>query len=100
MMERLPQRFSPPSELGNPAKDAGSHIPTATATAPVKSDATAKAAQIERFYRFSFRTTTCLSKPILPVLGNIVYAFYVVQDILNGLSCFTSAWAIKGNSYV
>jgi hypothetical protein len=39
-----------------PAKDAGSHIPTATATAAVKLDATAKPAQIERFYRFSSRT--------------------------------------------
>jgi len=39
-----------------PAKDAGFHIPTATATAAVKLDATAKPAQIERFYRFSSRT--------------------------------------------
>src|ERR1039457_3344642 len=39
-----------------PPKDAGFHIPTATATAAVKLDTTAKPAQIERFYRFSSRT--------------------------------------------
>src|SRR5450759_1453114 len=43
-----------------PAKDAGFHIPTATATAAVKLDATAKTAQIERFYRFSSRTVLSL----------------------------------------
>src|SRR5260370_3011218 len=49
-----------------PAKDAGSHIPTATATAAVKLDATGKPAQIQRFYRFSSRTVkSSLTKPSL-----------------------------------
>jgi len=39
-----------------PAKDAGFHIPTATATAAVKLGQTAKPAPIGRFYRFSRRT--------------------------------------------
>src|SRR5260370_16814631 len=36
-----------------PAKDAGSHIPTATATAPVKFDAPRKPPQLQPFYTFS-----------------------------------------------
>jgi hypothetical protein len=55
-MERLPQRFLPALGAWKPAKDAGFHIPTATATAAVKLDATDKPTQIERFYRFSSRT--------------------------------------------
>ncbi len=39
-----------------PAKDAGFHIPTATATAAVKLGQTAKPAPIAHFYRFSCRT--------------------------------------------
>jgi len=39
-----------------PAKDAGFHIPTATATAAVKLGQTAKPPPIVHFYRFSCRT--------------------------------------------
>jgi hypothetical protein len=37
-MEGPPKRFCSPSELGNPQKDTGFHIPTATATQAVKSN--------------------------------------------------------------
>jgi hypothetical protein len=38
-----------------PAKDAGSHIPTAPSTAAVKLDKTVKPPQIARFSRFSLQ---------------------------------------------
>ena len=51
------------SALGawKPAKDAGFHIPTATATAAVKMGQTAKPAPIVHFYRFLCRTDFCIS---------------------------------------
>jgi hypothetical protein len=44
-----------------PAKDAGFHIPTATATAAVKLRQTAKPPPIVHFYRFSLRTVFSLA---------------------------------------
>jgi hypothetical protein len=44
-----------------PAKDAGFHIPTATATAAVKLRQTAKPPPIVHFYRFSLRTEKTIS---------------------------------------
>jgi hypothetical protein len=51
-----------------PAKDAGFHIPTATATAAVKLGQTAKPPPIVHFYRFSCRTEKSRG-PISPSLA-------------------------------
>jgi hypothetical protein len=55
-----------------PAKDAGFHIPTATATAAVKLGQTSKPPPIVHFYRFSCRTRfrrTIFNKEKLEVKG-------------------------------
>ena len=67
-----------------PAKDAGFHIPTATATAAVKLGQTAKPAPIAHFYRFSCRTkklyASCIrrvsqTRLCLKLSGRVAIAF-------------------------